>query len=275
MLASRHGLTRRRVLTLLGASIVGSALPQLAHAVEGPPDPISDAKWTVSFDDELDDLARFQRNWRKVTNAGDQTQTLRIPQNDVLHNGALELRLGTNPDEGADRFRFTGGYVESASFRQCYGYFECDMSIAAEAGVNNAFWLVSDPKTQGEYHFELDVAEVKFPNVVQSSARLWRPTRVVQAHVLRPSANLASASHRYGMLWSPEQFTFFFDGAPFFATPNDFAHAPAMLRLSNAVAAFAGANDGDVAGAATIVERVRVLQNSDWIGAASQMSARR
>src|SRR3954469_23390609 len=119
MLASRHGLTRRRVLTLLGASIVGSALPQLAHAVEGPPDPSSDAKWTVSFADELDDLARFQRNWRKVTNAGDQTQTLRIPQNDVLHNGALELRLGANTDEGADRFRFTGGYVESASFRQC------------------------------------------------------------------------------------------------------------------------------------------------------------
>lgn len=267
MLGLRPGLTRRRVLTLLGAGAVSSALPRSAFADEAPPDPRRDASWRVSFDDDFEDPVRFGRNWRKVTNAGDQTQTLRLPQNDVLRNGSLELRLGDNPDVGNQRFRFTGGYVESASFRQCYGYFECEMTIADEAGVNNAFWLVSDPKTQGAQHFELDVAEAKFPNAVQSSARLWRPTRLVRAHVLRPSVRLAAAPHRYGMLWGPQQFTFFFDGVPFFIAANDFAHTPAVLRLSNAVATFAGVSDGDVAGAATVFGRVRVLESSDWVSA--------
>jgi len=268
----RHGLTRRKVLTLLGASAVSSALPRHAYAGEGLPDPNRDACWRVSFDDDFEDPVRFQRNWRKVTSAGDQTQTLRVPQNDVLRDGSLELLLGHNPDAGNQRFGFTGGYIESASFRQCYGYFECEMTIADEPGVNNAFWLVSDPKTQGTQHFELDVAEAKFPNTVQSSARLWQPTRMVRADVLHPPVKLSAAPHRYGMLWSPRQFAFFFDDVPFFSADNDFAHTPAMLRLSNAVATFAGVTDGDVAGAATVVGRVRVLENSDWANAPTGMT---
>jgi len=269
MVPPRHRFTRRGLLAFFGASFASAALPHPSSAAETPPDLKRDANWTVSFDDTFDDPSRFALNWRKIKSGGDQTQTLRLPQNDVLADGTLRLELGSNPDANDHRFRFTGGYVESADFRQRYGYFECEMTIALEAGVNNAFWLVSDPRTQAAQDFELDVAEVKFPTVVQSSVRLWRPTRQVHAKVFHAPVSLAAASHRYAMLWGPKQITFFFDDMAFFTVQNDFAHTPAVLRLSNAVADFAGPNDGEVTGAATVIGRVRVLQNSDWASLAS------
>jgi beta-glucanase (GH16 family) len=224
-------------------------------------------QWSLAFGDDFRDAARFDREWRRVSNAGDETKTMRLPQNDVLGKEGLALQLADNPDRGDTKHPFTGGYVEGLHFRQCYGYFECEMRIADEAGVDNAFWLVSDPKTQDEHHFELDVAEAKYPNAVQASARLWRPAHRVLSRTLHAPEKLSLDFHRYGLLWSPGDFSFFFDDRAFFSAPNDFAHTPALIRLSNAVAAFAGEDDGDVRGAATLFRRVRVFQNSDWLKA--------
>ncbi len=216
--------------------------------------------WQTTFRDDFDDPQRFEKDWMKVRIAGDNVQTLRVPENAVVGGGTLDLELDHAIGQ---EMPFTGGYVQTRSFRQRYGYFECEMRIAAEEGVNNAFWMVSVPETEGDHHFELDVAEVKFPDDIQGTARLWRPERqVVSGKTSFP--DLHADFHRYGLLWGPEAFTFFFDDEAYFEAPNRFAHTPAQVRLSNAVAKFAGQHDGDVRGAATSIGHVAIYQRDDW-----------
>ncbi|MDN3719241.1 glycoside hydrolase family 16 protein [Roseibium salinum] len=135
------------------------------------------------------------------------------------------------------------------------------MRIASEAGVNNAFWLIADKKTSGDTRFELDVAEVKYPNIIQVSARRWKPEKIILAASYRTDTPLDTAFHRYGMLWTENEFRFYVDDVEIFDVRNTFAHTPALMLLSNAVAPFAGKNDGDIEGAATSIGRVRVFQD--------------
>ncbi|MHA7776941.1 glycoside hydrolase family 16 protein [Roseibium sp. M-1] len=259
-------LSRRRFLTASAAgAVAGAALlaaPRRLHALSSLdlPAPLQQTKgdWRLTFLDEFVDAERSRLVWERMRIGGDGHPTMRYPKNVVLKNGELDLRLG---HQGDPERPFTGGYVRTRSFRQTYGYFECEMRIAREAGVNNAFWMTSDRRTEGDTHFELDVAEVKYPNIVQVSARRWSPEKDVLAASYRSHQRLDDTFHRYAMLWTARRFRFYVDDLEVFDAPNAFAHTPALLLLSNAVAPFAGKNDGDVAGAATTIRSVRVFQN--------------
>ncbi|MCV0425189.1 MAG: glycoside hydrolase family 16 protein [Roseibium sp.] len=214
--------------------------------------------WQPTFEDNFFDLGRFHQNWERMRKGGHGHFTMRYPRNVVVDHGEVDLLLGHQSDP--DR-PFTGGYIRTRNFRQLYGYFECEMRIASEAGVNNAFWMISDKRTAGETHFELDVAEVKYPNIVQVSVRRWRPEKKVLASRYRSSTRLDDTFHRYAMLWTEKSFRFYVDDLEVFEAENEFAHTPAMLLLSNAVAPFAGKNDGSVVGAATTIRNVRAFQD--------------
>jgi len=266
-MARNHDLpSRRRFLTAAAAGAVAGgvllAAPRrlLALSSLDLPAPLQHAKgeWRLTFQDEFTDAERSGLVWERMRIGGHGHPTMRYPKNVVLKNGELDLRLG---HQGDPERPFTGGYVRTRNFRQTYGYFECEMRIAREAGVNNAFWMTSDRKTEGDTHFELDVAEVKYPNIVQVSARRWSPWKDVLAASYRSHQRLDDTFHRYSMLWTARRFRFFVDDLEVFEAPNEFAHTPALLLLSNAVAPFAGKNDGDVAGAATTIRAVRVYQN--------------
>jgi len=263
--------SRRSFLGLVGFGIASTGLlarPRLARALcSDLPAPLkgADGSWQMSFNDDFTDDAGFNQRWIKVNDGGGETKSVRLPANVNLSDDGLSLKLGRNTSDTNGKRPFTGGYVRSRAFRQCYGYFECEMRIANEPGVNNAFWLTSVPETQGDTHFELDVVEAKYPNVVQVTARRWRPDREVFSRTYRPRrTRLADAYHRYGMLWSERQFQFFFDDRKIYEVANTFAHTPAQLLFSNAVASFAGKDDGDVNGAATAIRNVRVFQNTQW-----------
>ena len=257
---------RRTFLAAAGALVAGLLLPvQFALATQDLPAALGPAgRWTLALADDFADAHTFARDWQRVTSAGDGILSMRLPENVVLSSDGLRLELGRNTADQDGKRPFTAGYVETKTFRQSYGYFECEMRIANEAGVNNAFWLVSDPKTQTAQHFELDVAEVQFPNEIQGTARQWRPERKAWSRTIKVPEALAGDFHRYGMLWSPDRFEFYFDDVLYYSAPNVMAHTPALVRFSNAVAAFAGTNDGDVAGAATAIRQIRIYQNADW-----------
>jgi beta-glucanase (GH16 family) len=263
--------SRRSFLQGFGLAVASSAIgwPALALSA-GEPAALRDSPgtWELAFGDDFADAGRFERHWRRVTSYGDFTETLRLPENVVVDGDGLDLMLGANPRR-EPKFPFSGGYVETRSFRQCYGYFECEMRIANEEGVNNAFWMVSQDATDDGVPFELNIVEAKFPNHVQVAARRWTKEREVVADRFEVRTNLAESFHRYGMLWSPAEFRFYYDDDEVFAAPNAFAHTPAILRFSNAVADFAGEDDGNVTGAATTIRSVRAFRNLDWDTAAA------
>nr|WP_246329257.1 glycoside hydrolase family 16 protein [Chthonobacter rhizosphaerae] len=189
---------------------------------------------------------------------GDQHPTQRLPEN--VTAGACDLGLALGHQDDAKR-PFTGGYVKTRRFRQTYGYFECAMRIAAEPGVNNAFWLVSDPASERDgVQYELDVAEAKYPDRVNLAVHRWKPgPKWADGHWFRARTPLSKRFHRYALLWTAETFVFFFDDREVWRCPNTLAHSPAEIRFSNAVAPFAGRHDGDVRGAATTIGWVRVF----------------
>ncbi|WP_210489392.1 glycoside hydrolase family 16 protein [Microvirga antarctica] len=271
----RGGLSRR---SLLGFAALGAASAGLrgqpAWALRDAPLPVALQRlcgtWTTSFADDFTDAAAFDERWIKVSEKSGVTKSVRLPENVAVSPDGLALQLRRNPDRDDTRRPYVGGYVRTRAFRQQYGYFECEMRIANEPGVNNAFWLTSDRPTEGDTRFELDVVEAKFPNVVQVTARRWLPDRMVLSKTHRAELNLASSFHRYGMLWEADRFQFFFDDEPIYEVENTFAHTPAQLLISNAVAGFAGKDDGDVSGAATVVRQVRIFQNQDGRPTASR-----
>lgn len=264
-ISSRYSADRRRFLrTVIGgaSTAVALATPGRLSAFSGGelPAPLrqSEGDWKITFEDDFNDPVRFLDVWELLKRGGHQHQTMRYPRNVVVEDGELDLNLGHQSDP---KRPFTGGYVRTRAFRQTYGYFECEMRIADEAGVNNAFWMVSDKSLQGDTQFELDIAEVKYPNIVQVSARRWKPEKIVLAATYRSEMRLDETFHRYAMLWTADEFRFYVDDLEIFDVENSFAHTPALLLFSNAVAPFAGKNDGDVAGAATTVRNVRVFQD--------------
>lgn len=262
--------SRRSFLSLAGFGVASAGLlarPGLAYALcSDLPATLrrADGKWQLSFSDNFTDNAGFDARWLRVNDSGGETKTVRLPENVTISGGGMSLKLGRNARNIDGKRPFTGGYVRTRDFRQCYGYFECEMRIANEPGVNNAFWLTSVRETEGDTRFELDVAEAKYPNAVQVTARRWLPDREVFSKTYRPRLKLADAFHRYGMLWSEDRFQFFFDDKKIYEVENTFAHTPAQLLLSNAVAAFAGRDDGNVDGAATSIRNIRVFQNIEW-----------
>lgn len=255
---------RRQFLALTAGWLGACALP--AWAKQHLPSPLGrhQGNWVTTWNEDFRDRRRFAQDWIAMTNIGDNTSTLRQPANVGFSTEGLELELGDNTGPQAAQAPYTGGYIRSKKFRQRFGYFECDMRIADEAGVNNAFWLVSDPDADLATTFELDVVEGSYPSAIQASARQWAPERKVVAQRLEFDVPLADSFHRFGLLWSPTQFAFSFDDELYFAAPNTFAHTAAEIRFSNAVADFAGVTDGAVAGAATTICRMRIFQNSSW-----------
>lgn len=266
----RAGLSRRSFLAFAGFGVVSAGLlarPALARALCPDLPPLlqrASNKWQLSFSDDFTDNAGFDQRWLKVTDSGGETKSVRRPENVTVSGAGLSLKLGRNADNPRGNRPFAGGYVRTRDFRQRYGYFECEMKIANEAGVNNAFWLTSVPESEGDKRFELDVVEAKFPNLVHVTARQWLPEKKVLSKSYRPRLKLANDFHRYAMLWSEDHFTFFFDDRKIYEAVNDFAHTPAQLLFSNAVASFAGKDDGDVDGAATSIRNIRVFQNTEW-----------
>lgn len=260
-------LSRRSFLgaAAFAALAAGSmARPRKARALSPDlPAPLKRAsgKWEMSFSDDFTDGKGFDQRWVKVADSGGETKSVRLPSNVAMSSQGLELKLGRNSDDKSGKQPYSGGYVRSRDFRQRYGYFECEMQIANEPGVNNAFWLTSVRDSEGSTRFELDVVEAKFPNVVQVTARRWLPDRLVLSKTYRPRVKLAEGFHRYGMLWTEERFQFFFDDKKIYEVENTFAYTPAQLLFSNAVASFAGKDDGDVDGAATSIKQIRVFQN--------------
>jgi len=259
--------SRRRFLSLPAGALLSAgvfAAPSRLKAFTGPglPVPLQDmaGDWRLTFEDDFNDPVAFNRDWQRMRKGGHFHKTMRLPENVVVEGGAVHLRLGHQDDP---KRPFTGGFVQTRTFRQRYGYFECEMKIPSEAGINNAFWLVSDRETEGDIRFELDVAEVKYPNTVLFAARRWRPGngKKVLRGKHKAHVRLDEAYHRYAMLWTKEYFRFYVDDFELFQGPNEFSHTPALLLLSNAVAPFAGQNDGDVAGAATSVRNLRVFQD--------------
>lgn len=126
-------------------------------------------------------------------------------------------------------------------FMPQYGYFECKAKLQNSPGVWGAFWLQSpqlsggtDPKIYGA---EVDIMEFfkKLGTDIVSHNVHWGPygagqqtTRGMQSYL----KGVSSGFHTFGLLWTPESYSFYIDGLKFYEVRSGVSQIPEYLILS-------------------------------------------
>ena len=126
-------------------------------------------------------------------------------------------------------------------FMPQYGYFECKAKLQNSPGVWGAFWLQSpelaggtDPKIYGA---EVDIMEFfkKLGTDIVSHNVHWGPygagqqtTRGMQSYL----TGVSSGFHTFGLLWTPETYSFYIDGLKFYEVSAGVSQIPEYLILS-------------------------------------------
>jgi beta-glucanase (GH16 family)/Ca2+-binding RTX toxin-like protein len=134
---------------------------------------------------------------------------------------------------------FTSGMLNTlGSFEQKYGYFEIRAEMPTAQGTWPAFWMMTHPFTSG---VEADIFEglAATPNVDYRRAFGGSETLYDNALKIDPSG-----FHTYGLLWTAQTVTFYYDGVAVLqgATPATWTQ-PMALILNMAVGGWGGTAD--------------------------------
>ncbi|QHN04024.1 family 16 glycosylhydrolase [Granulicella sp. WH15] len=201
------------------------------------------AGYHLTFDDEFQSLSISDTN-----GAGTKwyTHTIQCCMSDTSNPSTPTYMAGINdgagknpysliPGQGLDiRLQKTNGAWYSgvlatvdgkgAGFSQKYGYFEMRAKFPAGLGTWPAFWFMNPSHlSQGVPAGELDFVEAYMfaPTLINTTLHDWG-TGTQLAYHQSQVANMATAFHTYGMLWTASNITFYFDGAVIWqtATPS-------------------------------------------------------
>jgi beta-glucanase (GH16 family) len=136
-------------------------------------------------------------------------------------NGTLTITAAPAPASALpylSGFQYTSGTLNTEnSFAQTYGYFDMRAELPAGGqGLWPAFWLLKNNNT---WPPEIDVLEqVSSPasNIFSTVIDSAQPNQQGNVNVGDTSAGF----HDYGVLWTPQTITFYFDGRQLFSTPT-------------------------------------------------------
>lgn len=124
-------------------------------------------------------------------------------------------------------------------FQQQYGYFEIRAELPTAHGSWPAFWMVPDQNTQG---VEADITENIAINPTIDFVRAYGGDSASFANVLKTGD--MSGFHTYGMLWTAQTVTFYYDDQAVFQAPTPASWNQPMYLIANyAVGGFGGNPD--------------------------------
>jgi beta-glucanase (GH16 family) len=214
-------------------------------------------RMTATYATNFDSPTAFQSDWLAQTDNPSNPQNLscRRPANVAVGSNGLSLKTLATQD--CSKKKWSTGSVWS-NFKMNHGFYEARMKIADISGMNNAFWVVTST-------YEIDVAEVHYPNQVGISVHNWtggKDSSVGFRQMLND--NLSADFHDYGVLWTPNGLVMEIDGEPVAAyVTNGSVAGPAQIRFSTALASFAGEVPPNPEGHGMVVKALRVFALSE------------
>ena len=162
-----------------------------------------------------------------------------------VKDGVLTITTYTKDGKHCTGFLTTKGKFETA-----YGYFEAAVRFHTTPGQWGAFWLQSptvgkppgDPATAGT---EIDVVEHRASDnkgndisdmfVINlhwdgyGKAHKTEGTKITPGSIAKP---LPGEWHHYGLKWTPERYTFYYDGRERWTTTNAVSHRSEYILLT-------------------------------------------
>ncbi|MET0659268.1 MAG: glycoside hydrolase family 16 protein [Steroidobacteraceae bacterium] len=196
------------------------------------------AGWQVVFEDDFDGQTLDRTRWatryihgnEKQDHIGSELSRYRDNDNHFVANS--ELALVARPVEGG---LFDSGMIRSLQTFY-YGYFEARVWLPKGRGVFPAFWLIPDYDAEGKLFWppEIDIFEYAVNGkdsteaMFHSSASNYPidapldylatgPKYAVNARMYVGDRPLNDAWHVFGLVWTPQSITVFFDGALVFS----------------------------------------------------------
>ncbi|MBN8218285.1 MAG: glycoside hydrolase family 16 protein [Spirochaetes bacterium] len=223
------------------------------------PGPREGAGWKPVFEDDFAG-STLGEGWISQHGPSGHILSSRWRENAVVSNGALHLLQRKEARGGQE---WTSGSVWTKKQWQ-YGYLECSYRYAAAVGINQSFWMFSDPR---DPRVELDQNEGWYPDIIN-------PHYIIhfkEGGKSKPKTfghkpyytleNLAEDFHVYGLAWDEKELVYYFDGEEINRIPNEHAHAPVSIYFSTAISHWAGGRATKaIDGTHMDVEWVRVWQ---------------
>jgi endo-1,3-1,4-beta-glycanase ExoK len=214
---------------------------------------------SLTFADEFDGDSLDLTKWL-YRSPGARNDGFNTPQAVSVGDGALTIKTYTATDPILGTQNYTGMIATQGLFQQTYGYFEARMKFHTSSGQWGAFWVQSPTiggtngaETDG---VEMDVIEHRlhdpFDGLVDPNADItnrghealiwdgYGANSKSHANLTGPLSGLSNDSwHTWGLKWSPDGYTFYFDDQPvWIQTPADgvpVSHASQYMILSSEV----------------------------------------
>jgi beta-glucanase (GH16 family) len=236
---------------------VPGALKLKTNYPGGPP---PHGAWEMTFHDDFEGDKLNTEVWKSQAGPSGHILSGRWPENVQVKDGLL--RLLTKKEDRAGQ-NWTTGNIWTKSFKQQYGYFEARMKIAKASGLNNAFWLMTDKKSTDPHHFEIDITEAHYPNRSNMTLHNWSGAHWAKSKSVVTQDDLSADFHIYAVEWTEKEIVFYLDGIEVHHLEHDICRDAAPLRLSSAVARFAGRVGPELDGTSMDVDWVRVYRRKD------------
>lgn len=215
-------------------------------------------KWQLIWQDEFKSTD-IKSLWIPQNSPTPHTLSSRWEENAVIKSGKLYIY---NKKENKGGQEWTSASLTSRNEFD-YGYFECRVKIAQSSGINNALWLYSNKNEQGHL-FEIDIAEVHYPNLLYTNIHDWgtKQNRYRKQHSrCHPiSSNLSKKFHIYGLEWNDKEIKFYFDGKLIRTEKNSYCFDKAQLIIGCAILPWAGNITDKINGTSTIVDYIRYFK---------------
>ena len=201
---------------------------------------------------DFTDPQKLASEWQSQSD--DYLQSCRRPDNVVTTPGGLQLRTRVAADCKAKWS--TGSIISKQHYG--FGFYEATIKTADIDGLNNAFWLVT------EDHFEIDAAELHFPNIsrmtLHNNNKIDGKFPPAVGFDSRFSHYFYSQFHDIGVLWTPTDIVWEVDGEPVAAirTSNSI-RGKTDVRFSTALMDYAGKIPDHPEGHHMYIKSIRVL----------------
>lgn len=215
--------------------------------------PALQIKWALDWQDEFDYTAVDGRDpaitdkWTSAnysdSDPNSQNVSGRWPKNVEVSDGSLKLKQFkedppyADPNSGSVPKSWSAGMVTSTK-EFGYGYFEARYKYAPATGLNQSFWIMTQPNYGSAadvnnefYGYELDINEGHYPNRMNTNTHYYHADPSVSTtsanHVSMVEEfydnryeNLSDEYHTYGFDWNENELIYYMDGKEIRRIPN-------------------------------------------------------
>lgn len=238
-----------------------AALP--AAAQEAADLVVDGRRLSLTFEDDFDGAELDPAKWSRADEMKRQDKENYWDDSMSRLNGRGELVISARTERDTGNI-LTGAAWTKGLFEQTYGYYEIRTTLNTVPGYWTAFWLMTDnaasEENGGRDGTEIDVYESAYYNegLVQHTLH-WDGYAAAHRSVgTTAPLEYDGEYHTFGVLWTPEEYVFYVDGAETWRTDADEAGGTCEVPLYMIISAETGSWTYDKLDKNSLRDRIKI-----------------